>query len=69
VVFHFCELENIGFLVMRYLNTGALPFEEFSEDELFDGEELVTSISEMVAGGGFIYGQLLRKVRRWSLRI
>ena len=32
VVFHFCELEGIGYLVLRYLNTGALPFEEFSEE-------------------------------------
>jgi hypothetical protein len=38
VVFRFCELENIGYLVLRYLNTGALPFEEFSEEWLFDGE-------------------------------
>jgi hypothetical protein len=28
VVFRFCELENIGYLVLRYLNTGALPFEK-----------------------------------------
>jgi hypothetical protein len=27
-VFRFCELENIDFLVLRYLNTGALPIEE-----------------------------------------
>jgi hypothetical protein len=32
VVFHFCRLENINHLVLRYLNTGALPFKEFSED-------------------------------------
>jgi hypothetical protein len=38
VVFHFCQLENIDYLVLRYLNTGALPFEEFSEEWLFDGE-------------------------------
>jgi len=38
VVFRFWELENINYLVLRYLNTGALPFEEFSEDWLFDGE-------------------------------
>jgi hypothetical protein len=28
VVFRFCLLENIDFLVLRYLNTGALPIEE-----------------------------------------
>jgi len=38
VVFRFCELENIDYLVLRYLNTGALPFEEFSEKWLFEGE-------------------------------
>jgi len=32
VVFHFCELENIDYLVLRYLRTSLLPFEEFSED-------------------------------------
>jgi hypothetical protein len=36
VVFRFCQLENIDFLVQRYLNTGTLPFEEFSEPWLFD---------------------------------
>jgi len=38
VVFRFCELENIDYLVLRYLNTGALPLEEFSEEWLFDGD-------------------------------
>jgi hypothetical protein len=38
VVFLFCQLENIDYLVLRYINTGALPFEEFSEEWLFDGE-------------------------------
>jgi hypothetical protein len=39
VVFHFCQLENIDYLVLRYLNTGALPFKEFSEESLFDDED------------------------------
>jgi len=38
VVFCFCELEGIDYLVLRYLNTGTLPFKEFSEEWLFDGE-------------------------------
>ena len=38
VVLLFCQLENIEYLVLRYINTGALPFEEFSEEWLFDGE-------------------------------
>jgi hypothetical protein len=38
VVFCFCQLENIDYLVLRYLNTGDLPFEECSEEWLFDRE-------------------------------
>ena len=38
LVFGFAQLENIDYLVLRYLNTGLLPFEEFSEDLLFDDE-------------------------------
>jgi hypothetical protein len=34
----FCQLESIDYLVLRYLNTGALPFEELSEAWLYDGE-------------------------------
>jgi len=32
VVFRFCQLESIDYLVLRYLNTGALPFEEWAEE-------------------------------------
>jgi len=38
VVFRFCELDDIDYLMLRYLNTGALPFEEISEGWLFDDE-------------------------------
>jgi len=38
VVFCFCQLEGIDYLVLRYLNTGALPIEEYSKEWLFDGE-------------------------------
>jgi hypothetical protein len=38
VVFRFCQLENIDYLVLRYPNTGTLPFEEFSEEWLYDDE-------------------------------
>jgi hypothetical protein len=31
-VFRFCQLENIDYLVLRYLNTGAQPFEEWAEE-------------------------------------
>jgi hypothetical protein len=37
VVFRFCQLENIDYLVLRYLSTGVLPFEECSEEWLFEG--------------------------------
>jgi hypothetical protein len=38
VVFCFCQLENIDYLVLRYLNTGALLSEEWAEEWLFDRE-------------------------------
>jgi hypothetical protein len=38
VVCRFCQLENINYLELRYLNTGALPFKEYSEEWLFDNE-------------------------------
>jgi hypothetical protein len=44
VVFCFCQLESIDYLVLRYLNTGELPYEEFSEEWLFEGEAWFTSI-------------------------
>jgi len=37
VVLRFCELENIGYLVLRNLNTGASPFEEWAEEWLHKG--------------------------------
>jgi hypothetical protein len=37
-VFRFCQLQNIDYLVLRYLNTGALPFEEWAEEWLHVGE-------------------------------
>jgi hypothetical protein len=50
MVFRFYELENIDYLVLRYLNTGALPFEEFSEEWFFDREAQFMSISERNCG-------------------
>jgi hypothetical protein len=38
VVFCFCQLENIEYLVLMYLNTGALPIEEWAEEWLHKGE-------------------------------
>jgi hypothetical protein len=37
-VLRYCELENINYLVLRYVNTGAGPFEEWAEEWLHDGE-------------------------------
>jgi hypothetical protein len=37
-VLRYCELENINYLVLRYVNTGAGQFEEFAEEWLHDGE-------------------------------
>jgi len=37
-VLRYCELENIHYLVLRYVNTGAGPFEEWAEDWLHEGE-------------------------------
>jgi hypothetical protein len=34
----FCEFENIGYLVFRYLITGQPPFDEWAEEWLHDGE-------------------------------
>jgi len=38
VVYRICELENIDYLVLRYLNSGDLTYIEFSDEWLFDGE-------------------------------
>jgi hypothetical protein len=38
VVFRFCQLQNIDYLVLRYLNTSTLPFEEWAEKWLHEGE-------------------------------
>jgi hypothetical protein len=37
-VFCFCKLENIDNLVLRYLNTGLSPFEEWAEEWLHNRE-------------------------------
>jgi hypothetical protein len=50
VVFRFCQLEGIDYLVLRYLNTGTLPYKEFSEEWLFDGYTQPSSILETAIG-------------------
>jgi len=46
VVIQLCELENIDYLVLQYLHTGALRFEEFSEEGFFNSKVLSSSILE-----------------------
>jgi hypothetical protein len=50
VVFRFCQLENIYYRVLRYLNTGTLPFEKYSEEWLVDSKVQFTSTSGTVVG-------------------
>jgi hypothetical protein len=38
VVFRFCQPQNIDYLVLRYFNTGALPFKEWAKEWLHDRE-------------------------------
>jgi hypothetical protein len=37
-VLRYCELENIDYLVLQYVSTGAGPFEEWAEEWLHNGE-------------------------------
>jgi len=52
VVIRFAQLDNMDYLVLRYLNTGLLPFEEFSEDRWYDEETWFISTEERVCGIG-----------------
>jgi hypothetical protein len=57
-ILHFCELENIDYLVLRYLNTCALPFEEWAEEWLHDREVLTSYTREKDFGEGLIWHAL-----------
>jgi hypothetical protein len=37
-VLRYCELENIHYLVLWYVNSGARPYQEFAEEWLHVGE-------------------------------
>jgi hypothetical protein len=37
-VLRYCKLENIQYLALRYVNTGAGPYEEWAEEWLHEGE-------------------------------
>jgi hypothetical protein len=67
VGFRFCQLEKIDYLVLGYLNTGASPFEEFSEEWLFDQEVQSSSRSETACGTVSIWINL--RLRCWSLQL
>jgi hypothetical protein len=38
MVFGFCKLESIKYLMLRYLTTGTVLFEDNSKDWLFEAE-------------------------------
>jgi len=69
MVFRFAELENIDYLVLRHLNTGLLPFEELSEDLLFNGEAWFISTEETDCGIGLEREFSLFGNEKLSLRI
>jgi len=69
VVFRSCELEDIDNLVLRYLNIGALPFEEFPKEWLSNGETRYTSTEETVCGTGLDCEFVLRRNEKLSPRI
>jgi hypothetical protein len=54
----FWAMVNSDYLVLRYLNTGTLPSEEFSEEWLFSGEVLCSHISETGCGIDSIWNLL-----------
>jgi len=69
VVFRFCQLEGIDFLVLRYLNTGQLPFKEFSGEWLYNEEEWFISTEETVCGIDLDWEFLLQSNEKLSLRM
>ena len=50
-----CEIENINHLVLRYLNTGASPFQEWAEECLRKGKVYSSYTKERVCREGLIY--------------
>jgi hypothetical protein len=69
VVFHLCQLESIDYLVLRYLNAGVLPFEEWAEEWLFDVEVKFSYTVETASGEGSIFdtlGTVSQEVESWD---
>jgi hypothetical protein len=57
-VLHICELKIINYLVLRYPNTGAPPFEEWAEKWLHSGQVQSSCTKEKAFGEGLIWGAL-----------
>jgi hypothetical protein len=60
--FRFCKLENIGYLVSRYLHTREPPFKEWAQEWLENGEVWSSFTKEMWFGALLHYG-----ARGWVL--
>ena len=69
VVLHFSKLDNIDYLVLRYLNTSLLPFEQVSEEWLFDGEVWFIYTKATDFGIGLDWLLLEHRCQRLSLMI
>jgi hypothetical protein len=69
VVVGFCELQNIGNLVLIYLTTGEPSFEEWAEVWLHDGETSTPFTLETATGDGLIMvalGSVTQQVESWD---
>jgi hypothetical protein len=67
--FRFCKLDNINYLVLRYLNTSVLPFERFAEEWLQDVEVWLWCPLERSFGIGLMHTHLPEGRKRMFLRI
>jgi len=65
----FCELENSGYLVLRYLNTGASRFEQWAEEWLHDREVSTPFLRKTVFEGDLNWRALAIRYKWLSLRI
>jgi hypothetical protein len=57
-VYRFCELENIGYLAVRYLKSGPPPFKEWAEEWLREGEVSSSHTKGKDCGGDLIWRAL-----------
>jgi len=68
VVLCFTPLDGIDYLLVRNLSTRLLPFEEYCEKWLFDGE-VCSSLTLVTDFGESLIWKLFSLVKRLSLRI